>query len=183
MGLVSVDPRKFSMRQPRTEASRGFLGIESSPVDEGLQIQSVVRRSGAQKAGLKRGDIVMEFEDEKVTTVPNLIDLLENFRPDEDVDILIKRDEAPMDITVTLGEVPATNRQQDQWGGGPFSERRFGFPVVIAHDSLIRPNQCGGPLVNSDGKVIGINISRSLRVSTYAIPIDSVSKFVKAHQR
>jgi serine protease Do len=40
---------------------------------------------------------------------------------------------------------------------------------------VLPPWLCGGPLVDLDGKVIGINIARASRVSTYALP----SKLVK----
>ena len=29
---------------------------------------------------------------------------------------------------------------------------------------------CGGPLVNLDGKAVGLNIARADRVATYALP-------------
>ena len=51
---------------------------------------------------------------------------------------------------------------EDDWGGGPFSERRWGFPLVLPHDTPLRPKDCGGPLVDTDGQVGGINIARNL---------------------
>ncbi|MEM7453126.1 MAG: trypsin-like peptidase domain-containing protein [Planctomycetota bacterium] len=175
MGLISVDPRRFNMRQPNVR--RGYLGVECAPVDSGLRINNVTSRSGARRAGLQADDIIVEFEDDRVATVDNLIQKLSGFRPGDEVSILILRDEEEMEVTATLGQVPS-NGQQDQWGGGPFSAVRFGFPQVIAHDSVIRPEQCGGPLLNSDGEVIGINIARALRVATYAVPTQIVAEFV-----
>ena len=67
---------------------------------------------------------------------------------------------------------------EDEWGGGPFSVRREGFPSVLPHDVAVLPNQCGGPLIDTDGKAVGINIARALRVTTYAIPADIVQQVV-----
>jgi S1-C subfamily serine protease len=62
---------------------------------------------------------------------------------------------------------------------GPISARATGFNRVFMHDSVIIPNQCGGPLVNLDGRAVGINIARAGRVSTYALPADTVQSVVK----
>ena len=35
---------------------------------------------------------------------------------------------------------------------------------------------CGGPLVNLDGKAVGLNIARASRVSTYALPARLASR-------
>ena len=35
---------------------------------------------------------------------------------------------------------------------------------------MLKPWLCGGPLVNLDGKAIGLNIARASRVTTYALP-------------
>lgn len=68
-----------------------------------------------------------------------------------------------------LGTRPTATSPFDNWGGGPFSQRRFGFPTVLAHDTTLAPDQCGGPLVDADGNVIGLNIARALRVTSYAL--------------
>jgi serine protease Do len=52
------------------------------------------------------------------------------------------------------------------------SERRVLFPSALEHDTVLLPNQCGGPLVDLEGNVIGINIARANRVASYAIPAD-----------
>ena len=58
--------------------------------------------------------------------------------------------------------------------GGPLSERRSGFPYVLEHDTVLRPKDCGGPLVDLDGNAVGINIARVSRVSSYALPASAI---------
>jgi serine protease Do len=58
--------------------------------------------------------------------------------------------------------------------GSKLSDRRGGFPVILQHDSVLLPTDCGGPLVNLDGQVIGINICRAGRTECYAIPSEAV---------
>jgi serine protease Do len=61
---------------------------------------------------------------------------------------------------------------------GDFSQRAKGFEQAIEHDTVLQPWLCGGPLVNLDGKAIGINIARASRVSTYALPARLVKRIL-----
>lgn len=82
-------------------------------------------------------------------------------------------------ITNALNANALSDADAGRWGGGPWSRRRFDFGTVITHDTVLDPGQCGGPLISLGGKLIGINISRSLRVASFAIPIDEVAKMVR----
>ena len=62
--------------------------------------------------------------------------------------------------------------------GGPLSERRAGFPLAIQHDSVLQPTDCGGPIVDLDGKAVGLNIARAGRVESYALPAAIVRESV-----
>jgi serine protease Do len=61
---------------------------------------------------------------------------------------------------------------------GEVSQRAEGFEQAIEHDSVLHPWLCGGPLVNLDGKAIGLNIARASRVSTYALPTRLVKRIL-----
>jgi len=62
--------------------------------------------------------------------------------------------------------------------GGQLSTRRAGFPIVLQHDTVLAPDQCGGPIVDLDGNVVGINIARAGRVNSYAVPAEVVQKLI-----
>jgi S1-C subfamily serine protease len=44
----------------------------------------------------------------------------------------------------------------------------------VQHDTVLKPNQCGGPIVGLQGKTLGLNIARAGRVASYAVPSDVV---------
>ena len=54
------------------------------------------------------------------------------------------------------------------------SDRDSNFPVVFQHDSPLFPEQCGGPICDLRGNVLGINIARESRAASYAIPAKHV---------
>jgi len=184
MGLVTAKPRRFSLRQRPSQSNRGFLGVVCRSTDDGLIVRTVSERSGADRAGLKRRDVITAIEGQKVTTTNELIDILKGYNANQTIQLAVDRGDDSINVEALLGKRPnASNERTDKWGGGPFSDRRSGFPVVIPHDSVIKPQQCGGPLLNSDGEVIGLNIARAIRVASYAVPIQKVKKFVDQNQR
>src|SRR5439155_17629799 len=54
--------------------------------------------------------------------------------------------------------------------GSLISTRAEGFELAIQHDTVLEAWQCGGPLLNLDGKAVGLNIARAARVASYALP-------------
>ena len=187
IGVVSVLPRKFRRRGfPRNlqRKKQGYLGIsvKNNPDGDGVMVEEVRERTAAKKAGLRVRDIVLEIGGKETNSQAELSRVIKAFKPNSKVTLKIIRADRERELSATLGDyVDAINSSADQWGGGPFSKRRFNFPAVIAHDSVLLPEKCGGPLINSKGQVVGINIARSLRVATYAVPAKAVKKFVDAN--
>jgi serine protease Do len=58
--------------------------------------------------------------------------------------------------------------------GTRVSDKSTGFQNAIQTDLPISPQQCGGPVVDLDGNVIGLNISRAGRIKTYTLPSSEV---------
>ncbi len=87
-------------------------------------------------------------------------------------------------LTATLGTDEHGNAHREfsmtNLLGGAVSKRSSDFSAVFQHDTVIRPVDCGGPLVDLTGKVIGINIARAGRTETYALPADVVVPLLAA---
>ena len=50
------------------------------------------------------------------------------------------------------------------------SYRREDFEKVFWHDGIVESWQCGGPLLDINGKTAGINVGRHDRTGTLALP-------------
>lgn len=178
IGAISDVPQ--AMPGPtRDGRPHGWLGIRVGPAgyplaDGGAEVEEVTPGSAAEKAGLQNGDLIKRVDGTELRSSDELIDKLRDMPPNRDVSLTVTRKEKDMEVKVTLSRT-AGRLEQDHWGGGPFSDRRWGFSKVIPHDLGIAPTDCGGPLVDLDGHCVGVNIARALRVASYALPA-SVAK-------
>ncbi|MCA9059649.1 MAG: hypothetical protein KDA85_14175, partial [Planctomycetaceae bacterium] len=64
--------------------------------------------------------------------------------------------------------------RKDSFPGQYANLHAGGYPSALQIDADIFPRQCGGPLINLDGRAIGLNIARADRVVAYALPADHV---------
>ncbi|MGB5417821.1 trypsin-like peptidase domain-containing protein [Algibacter sp.] len=95
----------------------GILGIQGGALNsimaekigvtdtEGVYIDSVVEDSGAEKAGVKKGDIIKEIDNIKISSFSDLTGHLSAKRPDDVVNLTVSRDGLIKTIPVTLAKI------------------------------------------------------------------------------
>jgi serine protease Do len=174
VGIISATPRRI--RPPRA-----LIGVQFDITSTIPKIQIVASGLGAEKAGLKPGDTILAVNDSEVTNREQIVETLRDFRDGTTVKFRIAREAKPFDVEIRMqspkpggfgSESLAESRNTRL--NGEVSHRAEGFDRAIEHDSVLAPWLCGGPLVNLDGKAIGLNIARASRVSTYALPAEFV---------
>jgi serine protease Do len=179
VGVVSVAVRKGNPKDavPQRDLSRsGYLGVSLLPFEGGVKIERVESGAAADKAGLAANDIVLALGDKAVKDVEDFIGLVGDHKPGDVITLKIKRGGEEKEIKATLGRRPPSANRGDIQNtmGGPLSTRRGGFPSFLQHDTVLKPQDCGGPVVDLDGKAVGINIARAGRVESYAIPSEAL---------
>ncbi|MEX2215276.1 MAG: PDZ domain-containing protein [Phycisphaeraceae bacterium] len=173
VGVVST-PRRAIAKQP------GALGIRRAEDDPAAKISEVYPNSAAADAGLKPGDVIVKVDDKEIKAFEQLANYVREHSPGDVLKLRVKRGEEEFEVNVELSPMSILPMMGDNRGavqntmGGKLSTRRFGFPDVIQHDTVLSPEQCGGPIVGLDGKALGINIARGGRVESYAIPADVI---------
>jgi len=169
VGVVGVKARLI---KPQS----GVMGVGLFQADQGVRITTVTEDSPAQKGGLRRGDIVQKVNGESFLMQPDLIQKIKSFPPGEKVRLTVRRKDKEIIIDVVLGEERKLNpnfqrsNQQNTMGGNELSARRQNFPLAVQHDTFLKPADCGGPVVNIEGKVVGFNIARQGRVASLMLP-------------
>src|SRR5712671_813368 len=70
----------------------------------GVGVTQVVKDSPAEKAGLKKDDVILRFDGESVTSARKLSRLVSESSPDQSVRITISRGGAEQEISATLSK-------------------------------------------------------------------------------
>jgi len=71
---------------------------------EGFYVGAVESQSGAEQAGIKKGDIITKIDNVRISKFADLTGYLNTKRPDDVVDVLVLRDNSEKVIPVTLSK-------------------------------------------------------------------------------
>ena len=169
-GIISADAREIP---PEGGA---VLGVTLKETKKGLAVEEVSKDSGAEKAGMKKGDILTAIADKPVKEIEALGKMLSEMKSGTDVKVTLLREGKKTELDVKLsarGDLFREVSRNDQMSGD-FSNRRSGFPRVIQHDILGASLTMGGPVLDLEGRAVGMNIARANRAETFAIPVEEL---------
>ena len=132
---IPIDTVRSEIDQLETkgEVEHAYLGISGGtitpdlaeavnlPVEEGVIVQSVVKDGPAEKAGIEGGntsatidgarislggDIITEVNGKPVADMEEIVEIVNEAEPGEELELTILRDGDRKNVTVTLGERP-----------------------------------------------------------------------------
>ncbi len=170
-GIISADAREVS-------ASGGAaLGVVLVNESSRLEIADVPKEGGAAEAGLRKGDVIVAVEGIRVRNLPSLAKSIRDRKAGTVVKVTVKRRKESIVFKVRLSpkaEVFDFGKSRNDQMSGDTSRRRSGFPMVIQHDILGNSQSMGGPLLDLEGRCVGMNIARANRAETFAIPVDQL---------
>ncbi|MBN8421381.1 MAG: PDZ domain-containing protein [Verrucomicrobia bacterium] len=172
IGIVSAKPRRI----PGEGAAMGIRMDEKSVKDgKGVRIVGIASESPAEAAGLQEDDVLVTIAGEKVAESRRVYDLVKKRQPGEIIDIHYLRKDKEESCRVRLA---SRNKVLNNWEGEDFANggvslRNDNFPEVLQHDIPLLPTDMGSPVATLEGKVVGINIARVDRVTTFALPVEA----------
>lgn len=172
-GIVSAKIREIP-------ASGGAaLGVVINPKSKALEIEEVNEKSGAKEAGMQKGDVLLTIDGKPVKKVGEIAESLKDRKAGSTVKITWRRGKEQMSADVRLaarGEMFTDQMNRNDMMSGDFSKRRSGFPRVMQHDILGSSKTTGGPLLDFEGRCIGMNIARANRAESFAIPVEDLKE-------
>ncbi len=172
-GIVSAKIREIP-------ASGGAaLGVILNPKSKLLELDAVNEKSGAKEAGLQKGDVILSIEGKKMKKIDEIGEILKDRKAGSTVKVTYRRNEVETTVEVRLaarGEMFTDQMNRNDQMSGEFSPHRSGFPRVMQHDILGSRTVEGGPLLDLDGRCIGMNIARANRAESFAIPVEDLKE-------
>jgi serine protease Do len=172
-GIISAKIREIPA------AGGAALGVVLGAKGKSLEVEDVNEKSGASEAGLQKGDVILTIEGRKVRKVEEIGEILKDRKAGTTVKMTYRRDGREITVDVRLaarGELFTDQMNRNDQMSGDFSPRRSGFPRVMQHDILGSRQVQGGPLLDLDGRCLGMNIARANRAESFAIPMEDVKE-------
>ena len=147
----------------RGKVVRGWLGIVIQDLTddlatsfgvrerEGVLVADVMKGGPGEAAGLRPGDVIVQFGATKIREVPDLQRRVANVAPGESVDLRVIRDRTPRRLEVRVAEMPAEDTTVAEVDPGP---EGFGLQVE--------------PLAPDMAERLGLSFSHGLLVTDVA---------------
>ena len=133
----------------------GFLGVYAENISRdnmsryhisqvrGVGVTRIVKDSPAEKAGLRKDDVILRVDGENITSVRKLNRIVSELAPDQSVKITVSRGGSEQDITATIGKRSNNfftgdflkgNPKIWKWEGNEPKEWRFDGPLFNRKD-------------------------------------------------
>lgn len=131
--------KQFGQNWNSEENSKtAFLGVSTEKESDGAKIMEVTKGSAAEKAGLKKGDIITKIDEDKIAGPDELSDIIGFKKPEDVVKVTYKREGKSNTVKATLGKRKQSRSYSFSSPNGGFHS--FSFPSPPA---AIAPNMEG----------------------------------------
>lgn len=133
------------------EPARPLLGVMVLDKKTGTDskvpvVDSIIPNSAAARSGIRRGDLIKAISGKSTESREELAAELTSYSSGQLVTLLLDRD----GMKISKGVVLGANRDLG---------KRRRFTMAFGHDTVLREEDCGGPIIDLEGRVVGINVS------------------------
>lgn len=159
----------------------GFLGVYAENISRenmsryrvsqvrGVGVTQVVKDSPAEKAGLRKDDVILRLDGENVSSVRKLNRLVSELSPDQAVKVTISRGGSEQEVTATIGKRNNSSMAQNLFGTEPRIFKWEG-PDMKGFKWETPLNKNDFPNFNNDGNLsFFLSNTRRIGVSTMSL--------------
>ena len=154
----------------------GFLGVYAENISRenmaryhmgqvrGVGVTRVIKDSPAEKAGLRKDDVILRLDGENITSVRKLNRIVSELSPDQSVKVTVSRGGAEQEVTATIGKRNTTSFARDLFSANPRLWKEGVQPKVWKWDGPLFER---GDLFENNGDLtFALGASRRIGVST-----------------
>ena len=162
-------PRKFSA---------GYIGAFANFMEGKATVRRTAPGGPASEAGIQPGDNILKINGIAITSAEIYNAEMQKSFPGDTLQIGLDRNGSSQMLEIVAIQRPPSTHTADKFEGGK-SIRLDDFRNVFAHDAIVEPDECGGPVFDRNGKFYGLNIARFSRTSTIVMPSIQIIQFIK----
>ena len=131
----TLETRAITSRRPeaRNAGATILVGVSGSDVDGKATLNTITRGGPAEKAGLKKGDIVLKSEGEKIEDYSKWVQTLQAKAIGDKVDVVVLRGEDEVEATIELAARVGTAQRSSAFMGiqGQNAEGTSGAALTV----------------------------------------------------
>lgn len=154
-------PLRVPANPPEIRGPEHFLRDDPKSGDGGYLVDCAELLALA--AGVRPGDRMVSIAGRPVRGYPDLVEAVEGRLTGDSVPLTVLRDGKQVEYALPLSASTVYG-----------SARTDDFPTVFEHSVPLYPHECGGPVVDLTGRVVGVTIARVEQHGCLAIPGDVV---------
>jgi S1-C subfamily serine protease len=126
--------------------------------------------------GIKPGDRLVSIAGRQIAVEEDLAQSVNDKRSGDVVSVVLIRGGKTMTLQLPL--LPEVLNKETTPSASYATWRLDDFPIALEYSPPVTTTECGGPLVDLSGRVIGITVGRSESHAGWAIPADEVQRLV-----
>ncbi len=163
---IPIDIAMNAVEQIKTSGhvSRGMIGVQIQNVDRtnsqalglprigGALVNKITPGSGADKAGVQVGDVILGFAGHDIVTSSDLPPLVGSSKPGSKADLRIWRDGKTLTVPITIGELPTDKGALASAPGNAAAVAGNALGIVVDELTADQRKQLG--ITNGEGVVV-----------------------------
>jgi serine protease Do len=136
---INVAKEELPQLREKGKVTRGWLGVQIQGWEPGMAqkfglkeergalVGRVIEGEPAEKAGIRKGDVILEVEGHRIKDTKDLLNTVARLQPGQKAKVTVWRDGKELSLTVELGERPAEGEVSSEQA--PSKEDRIGLTV------------------------------------------------------
>ncbi len=174
VGVVSVAARKLANAETATyelplRVKADSEWVYGKPSERGGGFEVLMTYGLAKVVGVKPGDRLASIAGCPIAAEGDVAKAVSEKRSGDVVPVVLDRDGKTMTLELPLLPYVSINAANATW-------RSDDYPIALEYSPPVRTTECGGPLIDLSGRLVGVTVGRANGHAGWAIPADSVRR-------